>query len=454
VFRRAEILLVLGLLFAYHVNLRQVSSHDTYASRFVPISVLRDSDLILDEFVPEDIKQQAGDDFFSNYFYYTRGHFYDSHPPIGPLLAVPVYALPVWIGTPRDPDLVANLFSKVAASIMAALSALAVYAASRRFLRALDAPSAVHAAMLAAVAYGLGTSIWSTASLAMWTHTPAVLGYALAIWGLIAGAPVAAGAAAAAAAMARPATAPAAVLLALYAAHRAAFQSGPRWRQLAAFSASAAVTGAAGLLYNYWLFGNFVGGAPFRTDYWVQELGSAGMFSGSLRAGMAGLGFSPSRGILIYSPVVLVALAGAVHMWRAPASDAVLLARYSGLAAVAIFLTYSKFIVWWGGHGYGPRYLTDAMPFLGLPFAAGFAWLRQQRPGFRFARAAAAILLVYSVAIQAIGAFCWPSPWTLNDTPPYRYRLWDWEESDIELCIRAGPRFDPAAQRLFDRLGF
>ena len=62
--------------------------------------------------------------------------------------------------------------------------------------------------------------------------------------------------------------------------------------------------------------------------------------------------------------------------------------------------------------------------------------------------------LTYSIAIQAIGAFCWPSSWTLNDNPPYRYRLWDWRESEIELCIRDGPRIDPAARALFKKLGF
>ena len=441
----------MGLLFAYHINLRQVSSHDTYASRFVPISVLRDGDLILDEFVPQDIKQQAGGHFFSNYFFYANRHFYDSHPPIGPLMALPVYALPVWIGIPRNPELVANLFSKVAASIMAALSALAVFCASRRFLRETQDGVETRGALLAALAYGIGTSIWSTAGLAIWTHTPAVLGYAAAIWALLAGAPVVAGAGAAAAVIARPATAPAAALLAAYVVHHA-LRRPDRWNAVFRFAVAAGGTGVAGALYNYWLFGNLVGGAPFRTEYWTEELGSAGMFSGSLWVGMAGLTVSPSRGILIFSPVVLVAIAGAVKSWRTrPVSDALLLARYSSLAALAVFLTYSKFIVWWGGHGYGPRYLTDAMPFLGLPLAAGFLWLDRRRS--RIAYSAAIALLVYSVAVQAIGAFCWPSPWTLNDNPPYRYRLWDWQESDIELCIRAGPRFDPAAQRLFHRLG-
>ena len=467
-------MLLLGaLLLAYNVNLRQVSSHDTYASRFVPISIVNDGDLILDEFVPESLKQLAGDDFSSDYFHYARGHFYDSHPPVGPLLAVPVYALPVWIGIPARPELIANLFSKLAASIMAALSALAVFGASRRVLAATSASRfddrvgdrETRAALLAAIAYGLGTSVWSTASLAIWTHTPAVLGYAVALWALTANRAGLAGAAAAAAVIARPATAPAAAVLGMYLAHQSIDKS--RWTDLFRFCVGAAVTGLAGVLYNYWLFGNAVGGAPFRTAYWMRELGTTSMFSGSLPVGLAGLTVSPGRGILIFSPIVCVAAAGALRAWRAAApadrrpsligfgrADAVRLLRYASIAALAILLTYSKFIAWWGGHGYGPRYLTDAMPFVGLLFAAGFHPLVGKSQGLRVGHTAAMALLAYSIAVQAVGAFCWPSPWTLNNNPPYRFRLWDWRDNEIAMCIRSGPRIDPAAQRLLSRMGF
>ncbi len=217
-----SLLLFVGLLAAYNINLRQVSSHDTYASRFVPISILRDGDLILDEFVPEAIKPRAGDEFFSDYFVYVRGHYYDSHPPVGPLLALPVYALPAWIGIPDRAELIANMFSKLAASIMVALSAVMLFRASRRLLSATltsashNSEYATRVAFVAAIAYGLATSVWSTASLAMWTHTPAVLGFAVALWALTAGRPGVAGVAAAAAWFSRPATAPAVALLGLY----------------------------------------------------------------------------------------------------------------------------------------------------------------------------------------------------------------------------------------------
>ena len=292
-FRNVELLLFIGLLAAYNINLRQVSSHDTYASRFVPISILRDGDVILDEFVPEVIKQQAGDDFFSYYFVYVRGHFYDSHPPVGPMLALPMYALPVWIGIPDRAELIANMFSKLAASLMVALSGVLIFRASRQVLMPTlagmphDAEHATRIAVLAAIAYGLATGVWSTASLAMWTHTPAVLGFAVALWALTTGRVAVAGAAAAAACVSRPATAPAVALLGLYLAHRAlrdgwdSAGAAERRMDVLRFSAAAAFTGLAGVLYNYWLFDNAVGGAPFRMRDGVQELGT-GMFAGSL----------------------------------------------------------------------------------------------------------------------------------------------------------------------------
>jgi hypothetical protein len=94
------------------------------------------------------------------------------------------------------------------------------------------------------------------------------------------------------------------------------------------------------------------------------------------------------------------------------------------------------------------------MPFVGILFAFGFRRIFGDAPRRRLVQTASIAVLAYSISIQAIGAFCWPSPWTLNNNPPYRYRLWDWRDTELEACLRAGPRIDPAAQRLLQRLGF
>lgn len=493
---RLEVALVAFLMFAYNVNLRQVSSYDTYASRFVPISVVRGGDLALDEFFPEYADRPDG--HINDYLFRSGGRLYDSHPPVGPLLAVAVYAVPVWLGIPADTVAAANLLSKLAASLMAALSALAVFAATRRLLTAAtglgsteagaeaeaeaevaptqEASTLVHRVALgAALAFGLGTSVWSTASQAMWAQTPALLAYTFALWALATGAWGAAGIAIGAAVLARPATAPAAALLVLYTLHvtwrrtrvegRASGVARTAWRQAATCYAALASIGLLGLAYNLRIFGNIGGGASFRTEYWVQRLNAPHMFAGSVVEGLAGLTISPSRGIFVFSPIVILALVGAHRVWKAnlsaspggAAQEAVLLARYASLAAIAVLIVYSKYLVWWGGHGYGPRYLTDLMPFAGLLF--GFGMIGSDRLAGRSPPAMSLInptsvlvtvLFAYSVAVQAVGAFCWPSPWSLetDDLP-----LWDWRNSQIVACLRAGPRIDPVAQRLFESLG-
>ena len=185
--------------------------------------------------------------------------------------------------------------------------------------------------------------------------------------------------------------------------------------------------------------------------------------------GLAGLTISPSRGILVYSPVVLLAVVGAYRVWRTrldalatiEGQDAVLLGRYATLGAVAMLLAYSQYLVWWGGHGFGPRYLTEMMPLAALLFVFGLmdpGRLSRPAPTRRAPRpmtlrATLIVLCAYSIGIQALGAFCWPSPWTLDGASVYVPKLWDWQDNQIASCIRSGPRVDPMARRLIERLG-
>jgi hypothetical protein len=62
------------------------------------------------------------------------------------------------------------------------------------------------------------------------------------------------------------------------------------------------------------------------------------------------------------------------------------------------------------------------------------------------------ILLGYSIFIQAVGAFCWPSTWNRGYPPVYE-RLWDWRRTEIATCLYEGPRIDPVGRRILTALG-
>lgn len=115
-------------------------------------------------------------------------------------------------------------------------------------------------------------------------------------------------------------------------------------------------------------------GSPFRLssglekDAAFRELASRGLFGVGLPdpAILLRLLFDPSKGLLVFSPLLLLVPAGLVAARKTlPARAFVALI----LAPTAILLTYGGYPNWHGGFTVGARYLVGALPFLLLPLA-------------------------------------------------------------------------------------
>ncbi len=442
--RRAGLALILLVFVAYHANLRQVST-DTAASRLVPLSLLRDGDFALDELASSPILDIRRGEPIPYYLSERNGHLYDAYPPVGPILAIPFYAVPLALGWQRDPELLANLCSKIAASAMATASVWIVWNVLRRL------GHQKRDAWLVAAVYGLGTSVWSTASQGLWTHTPAILLFAAAMWAFLAGHLGWSLAAIAIGAWARPVLTialPVALLLGLD-WHRS---PAVVFREALRASRGAVVVLLFAATYNTHVSGHVLGAAEARNAYWNGVFQVASMWDGRLLEGALGLAICPSRGVLIYSPVVLLAVVGALRAWKGvPAPDGarcVSLLRMASVVCGAAYLAYAKYLVWWGGHAFGPRYLVDVMPFAALLMAAG---LESALTSTR--RYVVPVLAGYSIAIQAVGAFCWPSPLEGPIDRRYYERLWS-PNNQIVKCIRSGPVLDKTARHALGAIGF
>ena len=120
--------------------------------------------------------------------------------------------------------------------------------------------------------------------------------------------------------------------------------------------------------------------------------------------------------------------------------------RAALLGLLPFGLVISVYGVWWGGWSFGPRYWTEAMPLFWVLLGFALVWARQRsRPAlFAFRGAIAA-----AIALQTIGAFCYPSSW--NRLPisvdVAHERLWDWDDSEIRRCLEEGPHW-PASYAL------
>jgi len=135
-----------------------------------------------------------------------------------------------------------------------------------------------------------------------------------------------------------------------------------------------------------------------------------GALSGNPAIGLAGLLFSPSRGLLVFSPWLLVLVPG---LRRSLSSrDPFRLALLVGI--VCTLLVNAGYADWWGGDSWGPRRLQELLPALML---LGFPSRFDRETTDRFAAPAGRLLvplLTLSIMIQALGFFVYDSKWDIQ----------------------------------------
>jgi hypothetical protein len=115
------------------------------------------------------------------------------------------------------------------------------------------------------------------------------------------------------------------------------------------------------------LFGlsNFVRfGDPLETGY--GAFGSLSYFQYPLSLGIYGLLLSPGKGLLVYSPILLLALAGFGSFSHKHPNEAVFIL----LASSLVLAVYASTSGWVGGWAWGPRYVVPLIGLWMLPLAS------------------------------------------------------------------------------------
>jgi hypothetical protein len=168
--------------------------------------------------------------------------------------------------------------------------------------------------------------------------------------------------------------------------------------------------------------------------------------------GFSGLLINPSRGILVFTPVSLLAIPGVWQLWKWRAGKDEKLFLGLTIAALGIFLQYCFFRVWTGGACYGPRYLTDILPVVCFAISYCLAhWLEKWNQGHlkwtRLKLAILTLLIAVSTLTQTVGAFG-STDW--DGIPgPAANRLWNWHDNQIERHAKHVfyKAFDPLGDR-------
>jgi hypothetical protein len=373
---------------------------DTTPAELLPISILGDHDLHFDEFVQPGAPLP---------YWFTRrdGHVISAYPIVPGLMNVPVYAVARAAGVPFD-QFHRSMLSAISGSILTAASVAFFFLAVSRMTRRATA-------IAATFLYAFATTAFSVAARGIWQHGPSLLFLTLALWLLTRGSIAASALPLGFAVWNRPVNIAIVLPLALYVAwqHRGA---------LGRFLALAAIPAMLMVWYSIAAWGSITS---------LGQYSAEGRFNGHFGEGFAGILVNPNRGLLVFTPLFILALIAVVMVLMRPRAEPLLTALAVGV--VLTLLLYAKWDMWWGGSCFGYRLLTELVPSLMLILAV--TWDR----GFgrsMAVRAIAAVTAALSIYINTLGAFYAPCGFDTvpNEINHHLERLWDVRDGEIARC--------------------
>jgi len=376
---RVAITLFVVSFSVYLANGRLISAGDSYSNRYLPFAILKHGTLYLDPIV--GVASQGR--IHPHWIIDCEGHAVSTYPVVIPVALLPLYApAVVWLNTQgwtEDRlDQTARLMEKGSAALIAALSVALMYYLLRR-------RAAPGVAALLTIAYALGTNTWMIGSQALWQHGAAELFLVAALF-LLTGTctdkrALAVGLLCGLIACNRP---PDAILSAALGIYGWFWARGSRRFLVAGAAAPLALL----LIYNLYVVRELVGG--------YARKGDISTFHYGLLTGVAGLLFSPARGLFVFTPFLLLLPLGIRSILAAPRFrrlDVLLLA-----AIVLQVLCYAK-LDWRAGCSWGPRWLTDVLPLMIWMLVPVVIHARI------LVRALFGIAVLFSIGVQTVGAF-------------------------------------------------
>ncbi len=415
------LLLIFAVSFGvYMANIRYTGTTDTVTNEIFADNFSKTGKTYLENnfqfnflVQPEELPQHAKNTKQIN------GHFYSKYPPATPVLVYPFFKAFHVLHVSNY-----KLIGKITAAFITAISICFMFL----FLKNLTSKKL---AFVIAFIYAFGSSTWGITSQALWQHT---LGqffssiilfllslylvtkdstervklfwkvgiprgsaqvYAFFIIGVLLGLDIAV----------RPTNALTALCIGLL------ILLTRNWKLILATILGGIGPFAMFLYYNYHVFGSITG-----SGYGAEA--SAG-WNAKFSQGFFGLLFSPSVGLLVFSPIFAFAIAGMIHIVvRALREHRLAFTRYNlYFACVLVFLAnlllYSK---WWAWHGdsWVYRMIIEGIPYLAVGFVPAFEWVRnleRKRLLRKILISLALLLAAFSVYVQVLGTFSEDYSW-------------------------------------------
>jgi len=438
-----DVFFIFVLIFViYNITTRLAINGDTVPASILPFIIIAHQTVYFDP-----IFGQSGTAELTYQYILTNGHYASIFPIVTPILVTPLYLLHSLFLAIFPGDLnYTSLLAKHTASLLATLAGVFVYLTSKKLFK-------FEIAVLTTFIFAFGTLTWSISAQALWQHGVSELLLAIALFcivrneikqsavnfivlGVISGLFV----------FNRP---PDGLLLipVLYYVYL-------NREHVYSYVGCALLSGVPFLTYNVVTFSNIFGGYGENANSVISGIGNPI----ELLIHFIGLLISPSRGIFIYSPILIFGIIGFYMVYTSNeryTSNASQKKNISGFfnetiknvflifipVIIGTILIYSAFSPWFGGWCFGPRFLTGFLPVLAIFTGYGIdrtIWSVVSRRNKQLISLLVLILFIISIINQAIGA--WAYPYTDWDKDVSDHKIWDWSDTQIVASIKAAER--------------
>lgn len=442
------VLIFIVCIALYTANGVTISSGDTIPNTLLAFNLLENHTLHLDAFRNSYFVEMGT---FYSFLEGNNGHLSSTYP-IGPaIVTFPLYIIFYaylklifyYSSVPLDITSVSFevyriFFEKLAASITTAISVVLFYLCSGiKFNRVIS--------LISTFIFAFATNTWMTSSQGLWQHGISNLILIITIfcllkvnrtsqknqiiWLVLAG--VACGL--------LPGIRPTSTLFSIAAIVYSIFT----YRYRSVFLLIGLVSALPSIGWNLYYFGNLTGGYSkiFTSSPYLFTLNNF------IEASLGTL-ISPSRGLLVFSPIVLYCLPGAYKLFKLRSGKDEKLIGCMTIASIVLLTSYCFYIVWWAGHSYGPRFTTDIMPIVcyllnyycvdDIIKLSKYRKKNRNYPFFIFIA-----VIVYSIFTQCVGAFGAKPGYMWNgiplnvDIPQHQSRLWELRDNQIQRNAQA-----------------
>jgi hypothetical protein len=397
-----SILLFIVVMVVFGWHFRYCASGDTIPNELLPITIITKGSLDFNGYV----------DYAEKLPYWYReinGKIVSAYPIVPGLLNLPTYLIAHCFGV----DLMQNktTLSMITSMIISALSVVFMYLCLTKICKTRLT------AVFFALVYAFATAVWSVTSRGLWQHGPSLLFITISLSFLLDNNPKLipySGFFLGMAVFNRPTNILIAAPLSIYVScnHR---------KSVLKFLLMAAVPAFFLCLYSFSYLGSILALG--------QEQGISG-FKGDLLTGFCGLLISPSRGLLVFSPIFVFSLPYLFYSLFSRKVEPIY--RYLTVSIILFILVYSKWSIWWGGHCFGYRLLIETVPIM-IIFLV-FCW-NEAVVKHKLLLIIFMVLLAISVYIHFLGARYYPGEFSFNALPnnidQHDERLWYVTDTEI-----------------------